>query len=265
MSKKKLLWGALVVLTPAVIYAANLSIPNTFTSGTTISSSLMNANFAAVQTAVNSKQDAITQTCASGQAVTAIGTNGTTGTATCSPVGSTINGTCTAGQSITGITNNVPTCAAPIVQSCMVPMPNTATVAGTNIIFPAATGNPATSCGQTHVTTGALPQNCLVTVNCWLGAAAVPAGGGVSLNIEESIGGGAPDCVNSCGTNNGCCNGWYQAFPALQGGATSATVTQQIVCPANTTCELGAIIFGAANSGATKAAQCQVSYFCIPT
>jgi hypothetical protein len=59
-AKKRWIWGALVVLTPAIIYAANLTIPNNFSPNTPILSAQVNNNFSAVQTAVNSKQDALT-------------------------------------------------------------------------------------------------------------------------------------------------------------------------------------------------------------
>ena len=84
--KTRVLWGLLVVLTPAVIYAANLSIPNSFNPGESISSAQMNANFAAVQTAVNSKQDSTVVTCGVNSAVTSIASNGTT---TCGPARTT--------------------------------------------------------------------------------------------------------------------------------------------------------------------------------
>ena len=45
------------VLVPLAVVASNLSTPFTFTSGTPIKSADVNANFAAVQTAVNSKAD----------------------------------------------------------------------------------------------------------------------------------------------------------------------------------------------------------------
>src|SRR4051812_30683206 len=58
MSKRnKWLGIGLALLAPVVVAAANLSIPNTFTPGTPIRSSEVNANFAAVQSAVNSKLD----------------------------------------------------------------------------------------------------------------------------------------------------------------------------------------------------------------
>lgn len=49
---------AMGVLVPLGVLAANLTIPTVFTPGTAIKASEMNANFAAVQAAVNSKADA---------------------------------------------------------------------------------------------------------------------------------------------------------------------------------------------------------------
>src|SRR5579863_1294606 len=78
--KLGLLFAVAVVLTPAVIYAANLTIPNTFTSGTPIQSAQVNANFTAVQTAVNAKQDANSPFTVPGAPRTASGTaSGTAG------------------------------------------------------------------------------------------------------------------------------------------------------------------------------------------
>jgi hypothetical protein len=94
--KWTLAWTALVVLTPAVIYAANLTIPNTFNAGTSIQSAQMNANFQAVQTAVNTKQDATVVTCPNGQAVISVAANGTT---SCGPA---------AGGGVAGISATAP-------------------------------------------------------------------------------------------------------------------------------------------------------------
>ncbi len=56
--------------------AAAMSIPNTFTAGTAISSSAVNANFTAVQTAVDAKQAQVTGTCSGNQAIQSINPDG---------------------------------------------------------------------------------------------------------------------------------------------------------------------------------------------
>lgn len=75
----KLWLRALVIVivgVPLWSLASNLTVPNSFTPDTTILSAQVNANFAAVQTAVNSKQDAISGSCPAGQAISAIGADG---------------------------------------------------------------------------------------------------------------------------------------------------------------------------------------------
>lgn len=57
-------------------FAAAMTIPNTFTSGTPISSSAMNANFTAVQTAVDSMQGQVTGTCSGTQSIQSINPDG---------------------------------------------------------------------------------------------------------------------------------------------------------------------------------------------
>jgi hypothetical protein len=75
-----------VVAVPVLSLASDLTTPNTFASGTLIQSAQVNANFAAIQTAVNSKQDAIQATaCGTGQAVTGVAAVG--GALTCGPAG----------------------------------------------------------------------------------------------------------------------------------------------------------------------------------
>jgi hypothetical protein len=75
-----------IVAVPVLSLASDLTTPNTFTSGTLIQSAQVNANFAAVQTAVNSKQDAIQGTaCPTCQAVTGVAALG--GALTCAPAG----------------------------------------------------------------------------------------------------------------------------------------------------------------------------------
>jgi hypothetical protein len=83
---KKIFWVAIAVLVPAVLYAANLTIPNTFSAGTPILSAQMNNNFTTVATAVDNLQ----VTCPAGQSVNAISI--TAGGTTCVPSsGSFIN------------------------------------------------------------------------------------------------------------------------------------------------------------------------------
>jgi hypothetical protein len=83
--KLQITWAALVLITPVLVWASNLTVPNTFMSGQPIKSADMNANFTAVQLAVNSKQDAITTTCPAGQAVSGVAAVG--GALTCVPAG----------------------------------------------------------------------------------------------------------------------------------------------------------------------------------
>ncbi len=70
--------AALAGLTvPAILVASSVSTPHTFAPNTVISSTQMNDNFAAFQTAVNSKQDRVAGTCASGQFMSAVNQDGT--------------------------------------------------------------------------------------------------------------------------------------------------------------------------------------------
>ncbi len=58
MNNKNLALGiTLGILVPVGVLASNLTLPFTFTAGTPIRASEVNANFAAIQTAVNSKLD----------------------------------------------------------------------------------------------------------------------------------------------------------------------------------------------------------------
>ncbi|MDH5786186.1 MAG: hypothetical protein OEZ16_11350 [Chromatiales bacterium] len=57
--------------------AASLTVPNSFTAGTTAVAADVNANFDAVQTAVNTKQDRVTGTCAAGSSIRAVAADGT--------------------------------------------------------------------------------------------------------------------------------------------------------------------------------------------
>ena len=74
-----------IVGIPILSLASNLAIPNSFTPDTLIDANAVNANFTAVQAAVNSKQDAIVGSCPAGQAVSAIAADG--GALTCAPSG----------------------------------------------------------------------------------------------------------------------------------------------------------------------------------
>lgn len=57
-------------------FAAAMTLPNTFTSGTPISSSAVNANFTALQTAVDARQALVTGTCSANQAIQSINPDG---------------------------------------------------------------------------------------------------------------------------------------------------------------------------------------------
>lgn len=58
-------------------WSADLSIPNTFTAGSKAVASEVNDNFEAVETAVNSKQDRVTESCPTGQTLQAVNADGT--------------------------------------------------------------------------------------------------------------------------------------------------------------------------------------------
>jgi hypothetical protein len=64
--------------------AADLTIPNTFVSGTPATAADVNANFSATATAVNSKQSRVTGTCPPGSAMRIIDASGTN--PTCQPI-----------------------------------------------------------------------------------------------------------------------------------------------------------------------------------
>jgi hypothetical protein len=241
--KLPLLWGALMVLTPVLVWASSLTIPNSFSTGTTISSSQVNQNFAAVQTAVNSKQDAITQTCGAGEAITAIGTTGTTGTATCSAFQLPITQTCAAGQWVNAISPAGATCVGPQWQNYNYPVNEVSTTAGTNTIM---SPNP--------ITTGTVANSCHVTAMCTM-YAGVAAGGSVFLGMVQQTNGGTV-------TNLG---GWNAAVPATSGSLTSAFFANEIECAANSTCLLGASIYNAdAVTGTANdpALRCNITWYC---
>ncbi len=87
MTKKTKLLSAMAIgaaaLAAGVGLAGTLSVPNSFSPGTAISSAQVNANFSAVQTAVNGKQDAMASGCSAGSALQSIAQDGT---ATCAAI-----------------------------------------------------------------------------------------------------------------------------------------------------------------------------------
>ncbi len=83
-----------IVVQPLYSLASNIGTLTSFTAGTPILSADVNANFSAITTAVNSKQDAITTTCPAGQAITGVAAVG--GALTCAPAGLAF------GDSVTG-------------------------------------------------------------------------------------------------------------------------------------------------------------------
>jgi hypothetical protein len=68
---------SVLALTWQAVYAADLTIPNTFVPGTPANASDMNTNFSATSTAVNSKQNKVTGTCPAGQAIRSVNPDGT--------------------------------------------------------------------------------------------------------------------------------------------------------------------------------------------
>lgn len=69
--------AAVLTLTAAATQAGDLTIPNTFVSGTKALAEEVNANFTATQTAVNSKQNKITGACVVGSFVASVNADGT--------------------------------------------------------------------------------------------------------------------------------------------------------------------------------------------
>jgi hypothetical protein len=67
--------GSVTFIAPAAL-AADLTIPNTFVSGTPATAADVNANFSATQTAVNSKQNRVTGSCPTGQAIRGVNQDG---------------------------------------------------------------------------------------------------------------------------------------------------------------------------------------------
>lgn len=71
-------WASIwLVFVSPVAWPADLTIPNTFVSGTPATAATVNENFSATATAVNSKQDLVTGTCPPGQAIRTVNQNGT--------------------------------------------------------------------------------------------------------------------------------------------------------------------------------------------
>jgi hypothetical protein len=69
---------AFMILASAQAFAADLTIPHSFSADTPARSAEVNANFGATETAVNSKQDQLSGTnCATGEALQSITTDGT--------------------------------------------------------------------------------------------------------------------------------------------------------------------------------------------
>jgi hypothetical protein len=290
-----LLWGAIALATPVLVWASNLTVPNTFSMGTPISSSQMNTNFQAVQTAVNSKQDAITQTCGGGSAITAIGTNGTTGTATCSAVQSPISETCAPGQAISALNpSGTATCAAfqsPISQTCAageaitaIGTTGTATCAAFQDPIPqtcaagqwinAVTASGATCAGPTQqvfidtlqVTPTVAGTNTVMSTKAiTTGAVAMACQVSAMCNIQSSVASGGVSVGMVEQDNGGAINslaGISAEAPVATGVWTSATMVTQTTCAANTNCLLGASINNVAAGGAIK---CNITWLCVGT
>lgn len=76
--------GIASIITTSTVFAGELTIPNTFSSGTAAVAAEVNANFTAVETevddnatAITTKQNLVTSTCPAGQSIRAIAANGT--------------------------------------------------------------------------------------------------------------------------------------------------------------------------------------------
>src|SRR5262245_31916462 len=67
--------GSLAFASP--LRAADLTIPKTFVPGTPATAADVNQNFSATATAVNSKQNLVTQNCPAGQAIQTVNADGT--------------------------------------------------------------------------------------------------------------------------------------------------------------------------------------------
>ena len=73
----ELLTLAAALTLTAAVQASDLTIPNTFVSGTKALAEQVNANFTATQTAVNSKQNKITGACVVGSFIASVNADGT--------------------------------------------------------------------------------------------------------------------------------------------------------------------------------------------
>jgi hypothetical protein len=105
--------GSLVFASP-LAWPGDLTIPNTFVAGSKAVAADVNANFTATATAVNSKQNRVTGTCATGSSVSAVNADGTVvcdataGTAATAVASKQdrVTGTCTVGNAIRAIAAN---------------------------------------------------------------------------------------------------------------------------------------------------------------
>lgn len=111
--------AAALALTTAAVQAGDLTIPNTFVPGTKALAEEVNANFAATQTAVNSKQDKLTAACAAGSSIRDISA---TGVPTCELDDNT-SYTAGAGINITG--DSISLAPDPVVSSITYSKPKT--------------------------------------------------------------------------------------------------------------------------------------------
>lgn len=69
---------ALIILASSQAFAADLAIPNSFSADTPARSAEVNANFSAIETAVNDKQEQLSGTeCVTGEALQSIAADGT--------------------------------------------------------------------------------------------------------------------------------------------------------------------------------------------
>ncbi len=66
-----------LIFTQPLAWSTDLTIPNTFVPGTPATAADVNSNFSATSTAVNSKQNRVTGTCPSGQAIRTVNADGT--------------------------------------------------------------------------------------------------------------------------------------------------------------------------------------------
>src|SRR5256885_16051168 len=69
--------SGLLAFAASLAWAADLTIPNTFVQGQPAVANEVNQNFSATATAVNSKQNRVTQPCSAGQAIRVVNQDGT--------------------------------------------------------------------------------------------------------------------------------------------------------------------------------------------